>query len=83
MHVATDPSQTMFRRIAGAAPVVRAARAASSKSTEHFPGIGAIKYEGPKSTNYLAFKHYNPTEVCVACVHFFNNKKCLPVVCLF
>lgn len=31
-------------------------------SAEFFPGIGKIKYE-PKSSNFLAFKHYNPTEV--------------------
>ncbi len=30
---------------------------------EAFPGIGKIPYEGPKSKNPLAFKHYNPTEV--------------------
>lgn len=27
---------------------------------EYFPGIGKIKYEGPKSDNPLAFKYYNP-----------------------
>ena len=27
-----------------------------------FPGIGKIKFEGPKSKNPLAFKHYNATE---------------------
>lgn len=27
---------------------------------EYFSGIGAIAYEGPKSKNPLAFKHYNP-----------------------
>jgi xylose isomerase len=30
---------------------------------EAFPGIGKIKYEGPKSVNPLSFKHYNPTEL--------------------
>ena len=29
----------------------------------YFPGIGKIEYEGPKSKNPLAFKHYNPDEV--------------------
>lgn len=28
-----------------------------------FPEIGKIPYEGPKSTNPLAFRHYNPDEV--------------------
>ncbi len=28
-----------------------------------FPNIGKIQYEGPKSKNPLAFKHYNPDEV--------------------
>jgi len=30
--------------------------------SEFFPGIGKIQYEGPKSKNPLAFKHYNPKE---------------------
>ncbi len=30
--------------------------------TEFFPGIDKIKYEGPKSKNPLAFKHYNASE---------------------
>ena len=30
---------------------------------EHFPGISRIEYEGPKSRNPLAFKHYNPDEL--------------------
>lgn len=34
-----------------------------SKSREAFPGISKIQYEGPKSKNPLAFKHYNPDEV--------------------
>jgi xylose isomerase len=29
----------------------------------HFPRIKSISYEGPRSTNPLAFKHYNPAEV--------------------
>ncbi|GMU21608.1 MAG: xylose isomerase [Phycisphaerae bacterium] len=29
---------------------------------EYFPGIKAIKFEGPDSKNPLAFKHYNPRE---------------------
>jgi len=29
---------------------------------EAFPGIGKIEYEGPKSKNPLAFKHYNAAE---------------------
>jgi xylose isomerase len=28
-----------------------------------FPEVGAIPYEGPDSTNPLAFRHYNPTEL--------------------
>jgi len=30
--------------------------------TEFFPEVRKIKYEGPKSRNPLAFKHYNPRE---------------------
>lgn len=30
---------------------------------EFFPGVPVIEYEGPKSKNPLAFKHYNPDEV--------------------
>ncbi len=30
--------------------------------TEFFPEVKKIKYEGPKSKNPLAFKHYNPKE---------------------
>ena len=33
------------------------------KARAHFPKIKAIAYEGPKSTNSLAFHHYNPDEV--------------------
>ena len=29
---------------------------------EAFPGIGKVRYEGPKSKSPLAFKHYNPDE---------------------
>jgi len=29
---------------------------------EYFPGIGKIKYEGPKSDNPLAFKYYDPNK---------------------
>jgi xylose isomerase len=29
-------------------------------SQEYFPEVKRIKYEGPKSSNPLAFKHYNP-----------------------
>lgn len=29
----------------------------------YFPDVPAIKYEGPDSTDPLAFRHYNPTEV--------------------
>jgi xylose isomerase len=32
-------------------------------SQEFFPKIDRIKYEGPKSKNRLAFRHYNPDEV--------------------
>jgi xylose isomerase len=31
--------------------------------TEFFPGIPAIRYDGPDSRNPFAFKHYNPSEV--------------------
>ncbi|HOK95784.1 MAG TPA: xylose isomerase [Anaerohalosphaeraceae bacterium] len=30
---------------------------------EYFPGIGKIKYEGPQSTNPLAFRHYDPKAI--------------------
>jgi xylose isomerase len=30
---------------------------------EYFPGIGKIKYEGPKSDNPLAFKYYDPEKL--------------------
>jgi xylose isomerase len=33
------------------------------KARSHFPKIKAIAYEGPKSTNPLAFHHYNPDEL--------------------
>ena len=32
-------------------------------SQEHFPKIGNIPFEGPKSKNRLAFRHYNADEV--------------------
>ena len=32
-------------------------------SKEFFPGISKIQYEGPRSKNPLAFKHYNADEV--------------------
>ena len=32
-------------------------------SRSHFPKIGHVAYEGPGSTNPLAFRHYNPEEV--------------------
>ena len=38
-----------------------AKKAASAKS--YFPKIGTIAYEGTGSTNPLAFRHYNPTEL--------------------
>jgi len=31
-------------------------------STSHFPKIKAIRYEGPQSTNPLAFRYYDPDE---------------------
>ncbi len=31
--------------------------------TDFFQGVPAIKYEGPKSDNEFAFRHYNPDEV--------------------
>ncbi len=33
------------------------------KAKSHFPGIGAIQFEGAQSENALSFKHYNPDEV--------------------
>lgn len=33
------------------------------KARQHFPRIKTIAYEGPKSSNALAFRHYNPDEV--------------------
>ncbi len=33
------------------------------KAKAHFPRIKTIAYEGPKSANALAFKHYNPDEL--------------------
>ena len=33
------------------------------KSRAHFPRIKTIAYEGPKSANALAFRHYNPDEL--------------------
>lgn len=33
------------------------------KPRSHFPRIKTIAYEGPTSTNPLAFRHYNPDEV--------------------
>ncbi len=35
----------------------------SKKSRAHFAGIPTIAYEGPKTDNALAFRHYNPDEV--------------------
>ncbi|MBI5760532.1 MAG: xylose isomerase [Planctomycetales bacterium] len=32
-------------------------------SQQHFPDVPKIQFEGPKSKNPLAFKHYNPDEV--------------------
>ena len=32
-------------------------------SQEHFPNIKKIAFEGPKSKNPLAFRHYNADEV--------------------
>eukprot|EP00930_Biecheleria_cincta_P069762 TRINITY_DN57467_c0_g1_i1.p1 TRINITY_DN57467_c0_g1~~TRINITY_DN57467_c0_g1_i1.p1 ORF type:complete len:471 (-),score=92.33 TRINITY_DN57467_c0_g1_i1:41-1390(-) len=34
-----------------------------AKNGEYFPGIPKIPFEGPESTNPLAFKHYKPDEV--------------------
>src|SRR3954468_13959577 len=33
-----------------------------SKAKAYFPAISKIQYEGPRSRNPLAFKHYNPDE---------------------
>jgi xylose isomerase len=32
-------------------------------SRSHFPAINTVRYEGPRSTNPLAFRHYNPAEI--------------------
>jgi len=32
-------------------------------TTEYFPNIKAVKYEGPESKNALSYKYYNPDEV--------------------
>jgi len=34
-----------------------------SKKETHFPNIAKIAYEGPRTENALAFRHYNPAEV--------------------
>ncbi|MFT3781065.1 MAG: xylose isomerase [Nibricoccus sp.] len=34
-----------------------------AKNETHFPNIGTIAYEGPRTENALAFRHYNPSEV--------------------
>jgi xylose isomerase len=34
-----------------------------SSALEYFPGISKIHYEGPNTTNPLAFAHYNPNEI--------------------
>src|SRR6266496_4175999 len=34
-----------------------------TQTKEYFPGISKIRYEGPRSRNPLAFKHYNPEEL--------------------
>jgi len=36
---------------------------ATATSGDFYPGISKVEYEGPKSTNPLAFKHYNKDEV--------------------
>lgn len=33
------------------------------RARSYFPSVPPIAYEGPKSTNPLSFKHYDPTEV--------------------
>ena len=37
--------------------------AKKARTDTNFPEIGEIKYEGPESTNPLAFKYYNADEV--------------------
>ena len=41
----------------------RRAAPISGHPMSHFPEIPKIAYEGPKSRNPLAFKHYNPDEL--------------------
>lgn len=36
---------------------------AMKKSRSHFPSVPALAYEGPDTTNPLAFRHYNPDEL--------------------
>ena len=35
--------------------------------------VGKIKYEGPKSTNPLAFKYYNKDEMILPCGPWESN----------
>merc|ERR1719163_675201 len=44
-------------------PATKKAKTSNGHKTEYFPGISKIKYEGPDSTNPLAFKYYNEDEV--------------------
>jgi xylose isomerase len=41
----------------------KASASVSPSSVSAFPGISKIAFEGPKSKNPLAFKHYNPDEL--------------------
>ena len=44
-------------------PTARKKTVAKSKAKTYFTGIPTIAYEGPGSTNPLAFRHYNPDEL--------------------
>jgi xylose isomerase len=34
-----------------------------SESKEYFPGVGPVEFEGPESSNPMAFRYYDPTRV--------------------
>ena len=38
--------------------------------TEYFPSVPKIEFEGPKSKNPFAFKHYNADEIVAGTVSY-------------
>ena len=42
--------------------MAKTTKKSAARAVEHFAGISKIAYEGPKSDNPLAFKHYNASE---------------------